>query len=430
MSSHRSSSTRMPLHRALPRVTSPRPLRRRRPWSHGSAVVAAVAALGVLAALAAACGSQAGGATGSSASAAPSGPSKSPGGTAFAGPGAASTSSAPTSPASPSPFSPSPSSSALAGLVPAGPIPGLLLIADRANNRLLLVDNHKRIVWQYPKPGQRPSFPFVFGDDAFFTPDYKAIISNQEEQHTIQIISFPQGKVICHYGHPNVAGSGPGYLHTPDDAYVLPDGTRQVADAANCVVLFISPKGKVVRQIGTTGVARHEPPRYLASPNGDTPLPGGGTLVTEIGGSHVTAISKRGKLLWSTHTPARYPSDAHLLSGGSILLSDYSNPGAALIIDRHGNLLWRYRPLSGTARLDHPSLALMLPNGLIAVNDDYRDRVVIIKRSGAGGHIVWQYGHTDSPGRGKGYLNTPDGMDLLPTSVIASSPELQAALSK
>jgi hypothetical protein len=430
MSSHRSSSTRMPSHRALRGATSPRRVRRRGAWSHGSAVVAAVAALGVIAALAAACGSQAGGATGSSPSAAPSGPSKSPGGTASAGPGAASTSAAPTSPASSSPFSPSPSPSALAGLVPPGPVPGLLLIADRANDRLLLVDNKKRIVWQYPRPGHRPGFPFVFDDDAFFTPDYKAIITNQEGQHTIQIISFPQGKVIWHYGHPGVAGSGPGYLHTPDDAYVLPDGTRQVADAFNNVILFISPKGRIVRRIGTSGVNRHDPPRYLAAPNGDTPLPGGGTLVTEIGGSYVTAISKRGKLLWSTHTPARYPSDAHLLSDGSILLSDYSNPGAALIIDRHGKLLWRYRPVSGAARLDHPSLALLLPNGLIAVNDDYRDRVVIIKRSGGGGHIVWQYGHTDSAGAGKGYLNTPDGMDLLPTQVIAASPELQAALRK
>src|SRR5436190_11756890 len=30
------------------------------------------------------------------------------------------------------------------------PFSGRLLIADRGNNRLLLVDSHKRILWRYP----------------------------------------------------------------------------------------------------------------------------------------------------------------------------------------------------------------------------------------------------------------------------------------
>src|SRR5579872_2410380 len=53
------------------------------------------------------------------------------------------------------------------------PIPGYLLIADRGNNRMLLVDNHKRILWRYPKPGQGLSFPFHFDDDTFFGPNLK-----------------------------------------------------------------------------------------------------------------------------------------------------------------------------------------------------------------------------------------------------------------
>ncbi|HLB19830.1 MAG TPA: hypothetical protein VK613_11945, partial [Gaiellaceae bacterium] len=55
-------------------------------------------------------------------------------------------------------------------LAPPGPIPGYLLIADRGNNRMLLVDSKKRIFWRYPKPGIRPSMPFRFGDDTFFGP--------------------------------------------------------------------------------------------------------------------------------------------------------------------------------------------------------------------------------------------------------------------
>jgi hypothetical protein len=53
-----------------------------------------------------------------------------------------------------------------------------------------------------------------------------------------------------------------------------------------------------------------------------------------------------------------------------------------------------------------------LPNGDIAVNDDFRDRVVVIDpRKNA---IVWQYGKANEPGTGNGHLRTPDGMDFVP----------------
>jgi hypothetical protein len=61
--------------------------------------------------------------------------------------------------------------------------------------------------------------------------------------------------------------------------------------------------------------------------------------------------------------------------------------------------------------LNHPSLAERLPNGLIAGNDDYRDRVVLIDPKTHS--IVWQYGQTDHPGTDPGQLKIPDGFDLL-----------------
>jgi hypothetical protein len=318
-----------------------------------------------------------------------------------------------------------PSQQASAPALP-GPFPGLLLIADRGNDRLLLVDGKKHVVWSYPRRGAAPSFPFRYDDDAFFSPDYRSIISSQEMQHTIQLISFPGAKVVWHYGRPNRPGAAPGRLDRPDDAYVLPDGTRTVADIANQRVLFISPSGRVVRQYGTTGVSGHRPPHLLGAPNGDAPTPDGGMLITEIAGSWVDAISAAGKLQWTVHTPALYPSDAQLLPGGRILLADYSSPGRAFIVDRKGRVLWRYGPSSGSGQLDHPSLAVVLPGGLIAVSDDYHDRVVLIDPRAR--RIVWQYGHTGVPGSSSGYLNTPDGLDFLPAATIAADPQLRALL--
>ena len=308
-----------------------------------------------------------------------------------------------------------------------GPIPGYLLIADRGNNRLLLVDGRKRILWRYPGAGKPPSFPFTYDDDAFCAPGWRSIITNEEDQQTIELLSFPGGRVQWHYGHPGSPGSAAGFLNTPDDAYLLADGTRTVADIGNCRVLFLSPAGHVTRQLGTTGVCQHDPPGYLAGPNGDTPTPDGGMLVTEITGSWIDKFTANGKLAWSVQAPVGYPSDAQPLAGGRILLADYSSPGHVLILDRKGNVLWRYGPASGGAALDHPSLALMLPGGLIAVNDDYRHRVVLIDRRRE--RIVWQYGRTDVAGSGPGLLDVPDGIDFLPARVAARVPAIHRLVS-
>jgi hypothetical protein len=309
--------------------------------------------------------------------------------------------------------------------VSAGPIPGYLLIADRGNDRILLVDNRKRILWHYPGPAG-PAYPFAFDDDAFFGPGFKTIISNQEDQHTIQTLSFPSGRLRWRYGHANVHGSTPGYLNTPDDSYELPSGLVSVADAYNCRVLFINHAHRVVRELGQTGVCGHDPPRTLGSVNGATPLPGGGTLVSEITGSWIDAFSPSGRLLWDFQAPVVYPSDPQWLGRGRILLADYTRPGHVLILDGHGRVLWHYGPASGPGMLDHPSLAMRIRPGLIAVNDDYRDRVVLIDIHRR--RIVWQYGHTDTKGSSAGYLNTPDGMDLLPTRSALARPALRALL--
>jgi hypothetical protein len=307
------------------------------------------------------------------------------------------------------------------------PIPGFLLIADRGNDRMLLVDSQKHVLWRYPKPGVPAAQPFNFDDDTFFTPNWRAVISNQEDQETIQVISFPGGRLTWSYGHVGAAGSSLGFLHTPDDAYMLPNGIRTVADIHNCRILFISTAGKIVRHYGTTNVCKHDPPRYLSAPNGDTPIPGGGMIVTEINGSWVDGITASGKLMWAIQVPVSYPSDAQWLGHGKILLTDYSNPGRVLIMTTKGRVLFDYGPPSGPAALKYPSLALMLPNHLIAVNDDFRQRVVLIDPRTH--RIVWQYGRTDVTGTGPGLLNTPDGMDFLPFDVAMRIPAIRALVS-
>jgi hypothetical protein len=293
-----------------------------------------------------------------------------------------------------------------------GPLPGALLIADRGNDRTILVDPARRVLWHFPTAADRArGIHLNFNDDAFVEPGGRAIVSNEEEANTIVSIDIATHMRTHLYGTPGVKGSGPNELNTPDDAYVLPNGAMTVADAYNCRILFIRAH-RVVRQLGRTGACVHDPPHTFGAVNGDTPLRDGGVLVSEIQGSWIDDIARDGHLRWAVRAPVSYPSDPQMLANGTILLADYANPGAVVIIDRHGRVLWRYGPSGGWGALDHPSLAFMLPNGDIAINDDYRDRVVIVDPRA--NKIVWQYGHANRPGRGHDALNTPDGMDFVP----------------
>lgn len=282
------------------------------------------------------------------------------------------------------------------------PLPGVnLLIADRDNNRVLIVSPRKRILWS--RGGLRGP------DDAFFTPGGRSIITNEEFNDTLVEVSLSTHKVLWRYGHAGVAGSSPGYLNTPDDAYRLMNGDTVVADIRNCRIVELNRGGRVVRVLG--GSCGHDPPHGFASPNGDTPLPDGGLLVTEIGG-WVDRLDRRGRLVWSFRSPVSYPSDAQLLPSGNVLISAFTNPGKIVICTPRGRVLWSFGAVAGPTELDKPSLAIRLPNGLIAANDDYNDRVIVIDPHRH--RIVWQYGHTGVPSSRPGYLDKPDGIDVMP----------------
>jgi outer membrane protein assembly factor BamB len=292
------------------------------------------------------------------------------------------------------------------------PFAGLLLIADRGNNRLIVVDASKHLLWSYPSP-TKPAPPggFYFPDDGFFVDHGRTLLTNEEENHTIVRIAYPSGTVQWSYGHPRSPGAAEGYLNQPDDAFVLRDGVTTVADAKNCRILFLSPSARPVGQIGTTGNCVHDPPRSLGYPNGDTPLADGNLLISEINGSWISEYTRTAHLVWTVHLPITYPSDPQQIGPDLYLVADYARPGGIVEFTREGRIVWSYRPTSGDGMLDHPSLAELLDNGLIGVNDDYRHRVALIDP--ATQQIVWQYGATDQPGTGFDRVNTPDGFDLL-----------------
>lgn len=293
-------------------------------------------------------------------------------------------------------------------------LPSSLLIADKLNNRLIIVDPQGRLRWRFPRHGDLPrGQTFRVPDDAFFTPDGRFIVATEEDDYVVRVIDVASHTIVYQYGVPGVHGSGPNRLWNPDDAVMLPNGDILTADIKNQRILVIGHgKRTVLRQWGQPGHGHHHPPDHYGAPNGVFPMSGGHFLVTEIRGDWVDSIDLAGHVFWSAHPAGiAYPSDSNEIRPGRYLTVDYSRPGQILIFDRHGRALWRYKP-AGAQALDHPSLALPLPNGDIVCNDDANHRVIVVDpRTNA---IVWQYGHTGVPGAAPGFLDNPDGVDLVP----------------
>ena len=294
-------------------------------------------------------------------------------------------------------------------------LPGPILIADRNNNRLLMISPKGQILWQFPADGKlAPGQTFLGPDDAFFSPHGNHIVVTQEGDFVVSVISLPSGRITWRYGHPGVPGTGRDYLDNPDDAMLLPNGDLLSADIKNCRILLIPPHGQAPAHIygETTQYCYHQPPTRFGSPNGVFPMTTGHYLVTEINGDWVDEMSLSGHVLWSTHPPGfTYPSDSNQISPGVFLSVDYTDPGAVETFNQQGQLLWRYAP-SGAAALNKPSIGIPLPNGDILMTDDWNHRVIVIDPHT--NQIVWQYGHTGVPGTGPGYLYKPDGVDLAP----------------
>src|ERR1700730_10673134 len=240
---------------------------------------------------------------------------------------------------------------ALAALPPGVPFTGKLLIADRGNGRIIEITANGAVDWMFPRPGQQLPVRFGAPDDAFYSADGRTIIANAESRQTVTAIDRATGTILWQVGKFNVRSSAVGYFNEPDDAVPQQDGTIWVADIRNCRLVHLSAAGAWLGTLGNRA-CRHNPPHSFAEPNGAFGTTGGSLIVTEIGGSWVTSLTPGGPVAWSVRAPVRYPSDAMQMAGGSVLLTDYSLPGAVVRTSTTGRTLWYSRP-SGAAELNH-----------------------------------------------------------------------------
>ena len=289
-----------------------------------------------------------------------------------------------------------------------------LLIADRGNNRLLLLDerqDHLDLSRRSDKPA--PPGGFYFPDDAFFIRRGTAIISNQEENETIVEIAYPVGRILWQYGHPRMSRLGPR----------LPQQPRRRVPAAQRRHHRRRPE-ELPRPRAQSRRRRRSPDRHR---RGVRPQPSAVSSARRTATRRsptATCSSRRSTVTGSTstrpragwfgtaHLPIGYPSDPQQIGPDRYLVADYENPGAVRRVQPAPA-----RSSTATARLRagraQPSVARRAaPVG----GASWRTTTTTTAWSRSTRRRGRSSGSTARPaGRGtaRGLLNTPDGFDIL-----------------
>jgi hypothetical protein len=230
--------------------------------------------------------------------------------------------------------------------IPAGsPVPPCV------DNRVIIVNQHGQITWQYGQAGANGSGQDLLNVPVFAMqlPNKDIMIVDQGNNRVIEV-NYTTKQIDWSYG----PTSGPGMLSSPNSVQLLPNGDVLIADQGNNRVIEVNHQGDIVWQfdqgLNTAAFASR--------------LPNNDTLIVDSGHSRVVEISSQGSVAWQYYTNQ----------------SQGSNPAPS------------------------PSYALRLAGGDTVISDTLNDRIIVVDTSG---QIVYQYGMTNVPGAGPNELNGP-----------------------
>jgi hypothetical protein len=243
------------------------------------------------------------------------------------------------------------------------PLPGCSTPANGCpDNRVMLVNRHGHIVWQYGSAGITGAGPnqlsapvhALFLSSFPMHPGFHVMITDQGNQRIIVVNAAHD--IVWQYGTTGVAGNGPNQLNNPNSAELLEDGHVLISDENNNRTIEVTTDLQVVAQFTA-----------------------GGTLSG-------VAFSSR-------------------LDNGNTLITD-SNNNRIVEVDGNDNIVWQYatNTMAGSNASPLPSRAVRLRDGDTLISDQFNDRVI---RVTPGQQIDFTQGQINLPGSGFDQLNGP-----------------------
>jgi len=195
-----------------------------------------------------------------------------------------------------------------------------------ADNRVILVDQHGNIVWQYGQFGVTGSGPNQLNTPVQNTylpepnGDFHVLITDQGNGRIIEVSSSDKAIVWEYDG-----------LNSPNSAELLVNGNILISDQANNQALEVTHTNPstVVNSYKTAGGIPFNTVAFASR------LPGGHTLITDSGNSRIVETDEAGNDYWHFFTndpvlrpgsnPSPLPTRAVLLANGNVLISDQFN---------------------------------------------------------------------------------------------------------
>jgi hypothetical protein len=299
--------------------------------------------------------------------------------------------------------------------------PGNILISDQYNNRLIEVNpkNHE-VVWHFGNGSSVAGPHSVVGVNDAQRVGWITLIAgtgvpagaeptcpNGCADNRVMLVD-PDRNIIWQYGKAGVTGSGPDELNTPVQSTWLPNYHILITDQVNQRVIEVTLDKRIVWQYGQTGVTG-DGANQLNNPNSAELLANGHILMADENNNRVIEVTRKKKIVWSygcaTCTQLNGAAFASRLPDGDTLISD-SNNNRIVEVDSAGNTVWTYstntRPGSVSSPL--PTRAVRLKNGNTLISDQNNMQVIEVDREK---NTVWSQGQIAVAGNGFDMLNGP-----------------------
>ena len=300
---------------------------------------------------------------------------------------------------------------------------GNILISDQFNNRVIEIDRHHHIVWQFGTGSSVPGPNSVVGvNDAQRVGDLTLIAGTGippggtpdcpdgcADNRVFLVNRF--GKIIWQYGQAGVTGADANQLNTPVQSTYLPNGHVLITDQGNQRIIEVNKAKKIVWQYGTTGVAGSDPGQ-LNNPNSAELLENGHILIADESNNRVIEITHTGNPTIVCQYPN--PVDTGLLQGaafasrlknGNTLITDSLN-NRIIEVTKSGNVVFLFATNTrmGSNANPNPTRAVRLRNGHTLISDQFNNQVIEVDSKG---EIVFTQGQINASGNGFDQLYAP-----------------------
>ncbi len=279
--------------------------------------------------------------------------------------------------------------------------PGDILIADQFNNRVIEATPAGRIVWSFglgPNDFSARSIigvndaqrvgPFTLMAGTGTPPGVIPQAPNGVADNRVILVD-PFKRIVWQYGQFGQTGSGPNLLSTPVQCTWLPDAHVLITDQGNNRIIEVNLRKQIVWQYPGSNT---NPSDQLNSPNSAELLENGDILIADENNNRAIEVT-RADVIVKTFTAGGTlgaVAFASRLENGNTLLTDAGN-SRAVEVDANDVVVWQYvtdtDPLSVPAPL--PTRAVRLRNGDTLISDQFNNRVI---RVNVAGQIVASYG--------------------------------------